>query len=176
MNLRKKARATNIINNRQRQDVIDEHSVTINMLNTIRESKRSASMVNTSYLAEGNDRDNKELILVNDGEVNPNADKSIVTFYETDVKEFMDFMGDPSIIIDKFYLTPKSPGDSGNAKMTGKLGNGIIFDMNKIPQLGLIINANNIKLDKSVVEELGNLLRFKDKWAGDWGRRLNNEI
>ncbi len=134
------------------------------MLETLRRLKKMSLIENV---------DNKDIVLLNDG-VEVNKDKSLMDFWVKDKSSFMETVT-PNVTFKTFIITPKGAQIGGNVKMVGEFDNGISFDMNKSEQLGLVINANNVKLDNDTYLVLTSLYKYYDVWSNEWATKLNTE-
>lgn len=137
---------------------MNEHDVTKNMLNTIREGKLTKGKLLNENIDEQPNGNN------NDGAIEPSSND-----VKEEQKKFMQIVG-PRVQFKAFNIYP----NDNNVIFAGEFDNGLEWQFSK--KDGLYINANNIKLDSELTEMIRKLSAYYSNWVGDWSEKLNSEF
>lgn len=137
---------------KNKPETINEHDVTVNMLNIIREG--NLPKYGKSLLTE--DDANSESVQVDSNDM------------KEEQKKFSEIVT-PRVEFKSFNVYP----DDNNVVLSGKLDMGIDFQFSK--RDGLYINADSLKLDNETVETLKKMSAYYQNWLDDWSLKLQSE-
>ncbi len=140
----------------------DNHKITKNMLNIIREGKLTKKfLINEDGAPINSENPNG---VENNGSIQPSS---------ADVKEeqnkFMQIVG-PRVEFKSFNIYP----NDNNVVLAGNFDNGLQWQFSK--KDGCYINAESLKLDSESSEMLRKLAAYYENWASEWASRLQNEF
>lgn len=128
--------------------MINEHDITKNMLESIRNQANSGKGLINESTEEAQDLSGGELA--------------------EEEKKFMDIVTS-RVEFGEFKIHP----GANNVIFSGKLDNGIEWQFSKTD--GLFINASNIELDDEGLETLRKLNGYYQNWSDEWAEKLNKE-
>ena len=138
-------------------DYISEHSITKQMLSTIR---KKTNAVNTQPLNENfnsNSGDEEELT---------------ATELSEEQKNFRDTVS-PRVNFTGFKVYPKNK----NVVFSGRFENlgGLEWEFTLEDANGLYITANNVPFSDDVIDTIKKLKGYYDNWADEWAQKLATE-
>lgn len=138
----------------------DEHRQTKNMLNLIREGglTRGKLLNEIDNSQQPNSANNV------DGAIQPSS-----ADVKAEQNKFMQIVG-PRVEFTAFNIYP----NDNNVVLAGKFDNGLDWQFSK--KDGLYINADNIKIDSDMSEQLRKLYVYYDNWSDEWASRLQSEF
>lgn len=136
----------------------DDHKITRDMLNTIREGKLTKGKLLNEDVAEPSGAIN------NNGSIQPS-----LTDVKAEQNKFMQIVG-PRVEFTSFNIYP----NDNNVVFAGKFDDGLQWQFSK--KDGLYINADNLKLDSDGAELIKKLFAYYQNWVEEWSTRLNQEF
>lgn len=134
----------------------DEHKITKNMLNLIREGKLTKKLLSEDVTEPQGSS--------SDGAIQPSSED-----IKAEQNKFMQIVGS-RVQFESFNIYP----NDNNVVMAGKFDNGLDWQFSK--KDGCYINADNIKLDNETTELLKKLNAYYLNWSDEWAGRLNQEF
>ena len=186
--------------------MINEHDMTKSMIDTMRAIRMNENQVEAvtpaTEVPQQQTTDNsqtqeiKEISFLDDsGNLKNDIPANMRVYWDGTESEKEKFMSgvSPNVSFTNFTITPKTPGNEGDVKISGVLNDfNIGFTMNKKQDLGLRISTsptttsqpgvtgealstNDVKVTPELISLLNKLNGYYENWYKEWATKLNTE-